>query len=314
MPCPTSAATFPPPFLPLALQAIDRQVNIMPMTTTEIDRPMCDCTLSLPAIDPDAPPHYSFQQRVRSGYHGFWYHLGERVAWSRGIYRERPTGRLQGLTGIQQERIAALRRQFHIRFEQRAEQLTALKQYDYLDSLDQAWSAMRLPHSVGGIVHDLGSSNFWYASVLDAFLRPTELLGVEVEGHRIYTNGYSRLDYAHGYIQDLPNAQFIVGDYAGYDHPADVVTAWYPFVTPDPELAWRMPLSVLAPHTLFSRVAHNLTPHGLSVMVNQGQDEAAIAAAWCEKVGLVQYGSCEVRTLLRSRRPAVVSCWTSSHA
>ena len=134
------------------------------------------------------------------------------------------------------------------------------------------------------------------------------------KGHRIYTNGYSRLDYAHGYIQDLPNTQFIVGDYAGYDHPADVVTAWYPFVTPDPVLAWRMPLSVLAPHALFSRVARNLTPHGLFVMVNQGRDEAAIAAAWCEKVGLVRYGSCEVRTLLRSRRPAVVSCWTSAHA
>ena len=286
----------------------------MGLPTANANRTMCDIPLTCPEITLDTLPRCSFQQRVRSHYYAFWYRLGQRFAWSRGVYRERSAGRLQGLTGIQQDRIASLTRQFRVQFERRAEQITALKQYDYLDILQQTWSALRLPHSVGGIVHDLGSSNFWYAPVLEAFLRPTELLGIEVEGHRIYTNGYSRLDYAHGYIRDLPNAQFIVGDYAGYDHPANIVTAWYPFVTRNPVLAWRMPLSVLMPHTLFSRVARNLTPHGLFIMVNQGRDEAAIAAAWCEKVGLVRYGSCEVRTLLRSRRPAVVSCWTSAQA
>ena len=171
----------------------------MALPAADVDPTMCDVPLTRPEITLDTLPRCSFQQRARPLYHAFWYHLGERFAWSRGIYR------------------------------------------------------------------------------------------------------------------DLPNAQFIVGDYAGYDHSADIVTAWYPFATPNPVLAWRMPLSVLTPYALFSRVAHNLTPHGLFVMVNQGRDEAAIAATWCEKVGLLRYGSCEVRTLLCSRRPAVVSCWTSSH-
>ncbi len=285
----------------------------MPTTVAEQGPPVHDPVRSVPEISSGSSQRYSLGQTLRSRYHAFWYDLGKRLAWSRGIYRERPAEQLHHLSGIQQQRMASLRRQFRVRFEQRAERLTALKQYDYLDILAQAWSAWKLPHSTGVVVQDIGSSNFWYAAVLHAFFRPREMVGIEVEGRRMYINGYSRLDYAHGYIQDLPNTQFIVGDYAGYDHPADVVTAWYPFVTPDPVLAWRMPLSVLAPHTLFSRVARNLIPHGLFVMVNQGQDEAAIAAAWCEKVGLVRYGSCEVRTLLRSRRPAVVSCWTSSH-
>lgn len=262
----------------------------------------------------DTSPSYSIRQLLASRYHAFWYHLGERFAWSRGAYRERPVRQLSQLTGIQQARIALLQRRFRVGFEQQAEQSTALKQYDYLEVLEQTWSALGLPYAVGGAVQDIGSSNFWYAATLHAFFQPSELVGVEVEGYRIYTNGYSRLDYAHGYIQDLPNTQFVVNDYAGYDHPADVITAWYPFVTPEPVLAWRMPLSVLTPHTLFSRVARNLTSHGLFVMVNQGRDEAAIAAAWCEKVGLVRYGSYEVKTLLRARRPAVVSCWTSAHA
>jgi hypothetical protein len=139
------------------------------------------------------------------------------------------------------------------------------------------------------------------------------MVGIEVDGHRIYINGYSRLDYAHGYIEHLPNTTFFVGDYTCYHHPADVVTAWYPFVTPDPVLAWRMPLSVLDPIALFSRVAHNLPPHGLFIMINQGRKEAAIAAVWCEQVGLVRYGSCEITGTLRSRLPAVASYWRRSH-
>lgn len=138
------------------------------------------------------------------------------------------------------------------------------------------------------------------------------LTGVEVEGHRIYINGYSRIDYARGYIQDLPDTQFVIEDYARYHQRADVVTAWYPFVTANLVLAWRMPLSVLTPHVLFSRVAETLSPHGLFVMVNQGREEATIAACWCTKVGLVRYGSCELKATVRPRLPAVVSCWMRS--
>ncbi|MEK9141817.1 MAG: hypothetical protein AAB308_12260 [Nitrospirota bacterium] len=285
----------------------------MPITVVEQGPPVHDHARSVPETPLGFPRRYSFGQTLRSRYHAFWYHLGKRLAWSRGIYRERPAERLQHLSGIQQERMASLRRRFRVRFEQRVEQLTALKRYDYLDILAQAWSAWKLPHPTGGVVQDIGSSNFWYAAALHAFFRPTELVGIEVEGHRIYINGYSRLDYAHGYIEDLPNTTFFVGDYTCYHRPADVVTAWYPFVTPDPVLAWRMPLSVLDPIALFSRVAHNLPPHGLFIMVNQDRKEAAIAAAWCEQVGLARYGSCEIAASLRPRLPAVASCWRRSH-
>ncbi len=262
----------------------------------------------------DVVPRYSLRQLLLSHYHACWYHLEKRLAWSRGIYREQPAGQLRNLSGIQQERMASLRRRFRVRFEQQGEQITALKQYDYLDVLDQAWSVLKLPRYTGGVVQDIGSSNFWYAAVLHAFFRPTEMVGVEVEGHRIYINGYSRLDYARGYIQHIPNTQFLVRDYACYNRPADVVTAWYPFVTPDPVLAWRMPLSILAPRTVFSQIAKNLRPHGLFIMVNQGREEAAIASGWCEQVGLARCGSCELKAVVRSRLPAVVSCWMPSHA
>lgn len=59
-------------------------------------------------------------------------------------------------------------------------------------------------------------------------------------------------------MADLPNARFIVADYATCELPADVVTAWFPVVTPTAILAWRLPLSLLAPERLFRRIYHNL--------------------------------------------------------
>ena len=284
----------------------------MPGAASPITHPVEDPSSERSRVSPDFYPYFSLPQLLLSRCHACRYYLEKRLAWSRGSYREPPAEQLRGLSGIQQERIASLKRRFRVRFEQEVEQGTALKQYDYLDILAQAWAAWKLPHSTGGILQDIGSNNFWYAAVLHTFFRPTETVGIELEGHRLYINGYSRLDYAHGYIQDLPNTRFFVGDYTSYDHPADVVTAWYPFVTPGVVLAWGMPLSLWTPRALFDQVVNNLQPHGLFFMVNQGREEAAIAAAWCERVGLVRYGTRVLKATLHSRLPAVASYWMLS--
>ena len=284
----------------------------MSLTATDLDQVAHDHATSLPIPQSVSVPEYSFQQRVRSGYYALWYELGEWLAWSRGMYRESPVGRLQHLSGIQQARIATLQQRFSVRFERQAGQSTALKQYDYLDMLERTWSTCDLPRSVGGVVHDIGSSNFWYASALHAFFRPSALVGIELEGHRLYLNGYSRLDYARGYIQDLPNTRFEIGNYLRYQHQADVITAWYPFVTPRPVLAWRLPLSVLSPIAIFSQVARNLRPHGLFVMVNQGDEEATLAARYCRQIGLTLSQSYKLRNPIRPRIPPVVSVWKHS--
>ena len=278
----------------------------------EIDCPVQDAEDTLPAVVAPAP-RYSLAQRLRSSYHSFWYWLGEELAWSRGLYRERPVEQLTHLSGSQQARIASLRRRFDVRFEQHCASLTTLKNYDYLDILDQAWTGWGQPRPIGGLVHDVGSSNFWYAQALHAFFIPSALTGVEVEGHRIYYNGYSRWDYARGYVHGLPQTTFEIADYAQYAQPADTIVAWYPFVTPAPVLAWRMPLAFLAPQALFARIAMNLNPSGVFVMVNQGPEEADVAADLCRHAGLKFESSCEVRMTLRRRRvPPVVSWWRRS--
>ncbi len=63
------------------------------------------------------------------------------------------------------------------------------------------------------------------------------LTGVDLEGFRLYPTGYSRYDFATGYAADLPHTAFVVADYCEVNAPVDVITAWFPFVTPAPVLA-----------------------------------------------------------------------------
>jgi SAM-dependent methyltransferase len=164
------------------------------------------------------------------------------------------------------------------------------------------------------VVCDIGCASFCYAATLQAFFRPRELVGVEVEGDRLFRDGYTRIDYAAGYVADLPNARFVIADYATCELPADVVTAWFPFVTPAAILAWRLPLSLLAPERLFGRIYHNLRPGGWFVMANHGHREAVLAEELCVAAGLRRLSQSAGPGLLSLHRasPAVLSCWTRS--
>jgi len=85
---------------------------------------------------------YSFHQLMRSRYHAFWFHLEQGLSRARGVYHERPAGELTALSLAQRVKIDGLRRRFGVRFEWHCEEKTALKCYDdYLDILDQAWTA-----------------------------------------------------------------------------------------------------------------------------------------------------------------------------
>ncbi len=149
---------------------------------------------------------------------------------------------------------------------------------------------------------------------LQAFFRPQDLVGVEVEGHRLFRDGHMRMDYAAGYVADLPNARFVVADYVTCELPADVVTAWFPFVTPAAILAWRLPLSLLAPERLFGRIYHNLRPGGWFIMANHGHREVALAHELCTAAGLRRVAQLPEFGVLSLHRatPAVLSCWARS--
>lgn len=88
---------------------------------------------------------------------------------------------------------------------------------------------------------------------MPAFFRPTSLTGVDLEGLRLYPNSDNRDDAVSGIIAGLPHTTFTAIE------RVDVITAWFPFVTPAPILAWRLPLTVFSPERLFARIVRNLT-------------------------------------------------------
>jgi SAM-dependent methyltransferase len=250
-------------------------------------------------------------KRLRSWRHAFWFALSRRIRWSRGPYREKPAGQLRRLTPDQAARVAALRGRYQVQFEQRLGERSSTINYEYLDILDRAWMDSGRTRPSGGVMCDVGCASFWYAAALHAFFRPDRLIGVEIEGHRLFRDGRARIDYASGYVADVPNAEFVVADYTRYEQPADTITAWFPFLTSTAILAWRLPLSLLRPESLFARIRHNLNPNGVFVMVNHGPSEADLAAVRCTAAGFVRVGLWQDPGALSSYRlaPPVLSWW-----
>jgi hypothetical protein len=254
---------------------------------------------------------YSLLQRLRSLRHGFWFRVSERVRWSRGVFHEKPARELGFLPREQAERIAALRASYQVQFESHLKAATSINNYEYLDILDRAWQQLGLPRPGGGMLCDVGCASFWYAATLQAFFRPQSMVGVEIEGHRLFRDGRSRIDHATGYLSKLPNAAFVIRDYGDYRQAADLITAWFPFLTAPAILAWRLPTSMLDPGRLFSSVERNLRPGGRFVMVNHGLHEAALAHDCCVAAGLALQGQCAAAGSLSAHRGAlpVLSCW-----
>jgi hypothetical protein len=264
-------------------------------------------------IQETTTPGITFTDRLRSSYHRIWYEATQALRWSRGRYRETPIGTGLNLTPRQHDRIGELGEIYGERFELRYPPETTLLNYGYLDLLDRARQALQWTISENRQICDVGSANFAYAAALQAFFHPSHLTGTEVDGHRLYCNGRSRIDYAHGHIQDLSNTHYVVKDYRQYNKPAEIITAWFPFVTPKPLLAWRLPLNLFDPGALFAQIANNLVIGGTFVMINHSPAEAAVARNFAEGVGLVCRGQYVHDTPLRPRtQPSVLTLWHHS--
>jgi SAM-dependent methyltransferase len=253
----------------------------------------------------------SLLQRLRSLRHRFWYGVSERARWSRGTYRETAAQRLPALPMEQSRRIAALQERYQARFECELSAQTSINNYEYLDILDRAWPGGEVPPRGQELLCDVGCASFWYAAALDVFFRPRALVGVDVEGFRLFKDGRTRRDYAAGYVQARPHARFVIADYETYIEPADVITAWFPFLTPAAILAWRLPLRLLRPERLFQRIQHNLKPDGVFVMINHGAREAELAYPLCVAAGLERLWYAAPTSPLNRDRPMVpvVSSW-----
>jgi SAM-dependent methyltransferase len=241
--------------------------------------------------------------------------LSERTGRRGPPAHETPAGSLNPQQPGARERIAALANRYGVRFEDQQDAAGALQAYEYLDWLDQALDAWGIAAPQGGRVHDVGCASFAYAAALAAWCRPKALLGIELEGFRRLRGGVNRAQRAAANVARLPAAAFLIADYAQFEEGADLVTAFFPFVTPTPVLGWRLPLSLLRPEALFQRIAHNLNPGGRFWMVNHGEAEERIAHGFARdaKLRFLHRHVCVPRIMPRET-PAVISEWGTAAA
>src|SRR5258708_24921981 len=174
----------------------------------------------------------SLVQGIKSLGHGFWYGVSEGIRWSRGAFLETPARELCTVNFEQSERIAALRDRYQVQFELRMSSATSVNNYEYLDLLDRAWQNFGIGRPAGGVLFDVGCASFWYAATLQTFFRPDHMVGMDVEGHRLFRDGRTRIDYAAGYFAGVPSAPLVVGGSTTTQEPAARVTACLPCLPP----------------------------------------------------------------------------------
>ncbi|OGH98170.1 MAG: hypothetical protein A2104_05990 [Candidatus Melainabacteria bacterium GWF2_32_7] len=129
---------------------------------------------------------------------------------------------------------------------------------------------------------DIGSKNWFYAQGEYNFFKNAyfekkiQLTGIEIDPFRVYTNLYSRYDYAKYHIRNLENTNYIKGDLMHHEGKYDYITWFLPFVSQKPLLNWGLPLKYFKPEEMLSKAYNLLKRDGKMIIVNQGEEEYSV--------------------------------------
>ncbi len=165
-------------------------------------------------------------------------------------------------------------------FRLSSSRLRYLETLTYLHFLDVMLEGTCLPAPPGVPLRwlDAGAKNWAYVEAIAAVCRrqamPYELVGVELDGYRVYRDFHSRRDYAETFIRNLPEAQYVVGDVMTCKGPCDVISSFLPFVFRGPALAWGLPADYFRPLDYLRHLVSILAPGGLLLILNQGAEES----------------------------------------
>ncbi len=126
---------------------------------------------------------------------------------------------------------------------------------------------------------DIGSKNWFYAAgeynffKYESLEKEVWLDGLEIDAFRVYSNFYTRRDYALYYTRELKNCRYIPQDLLNHHEKYDYIIWLFPFVTENPLLEWGLPLNVFKPLEMLKHAAGLLDFGGHMLIVNQDENE-----------------------------------------
>lgn len=135
------------------------------------------------------------------------------------------------------------------------------------------------PSSSANIL-DIGSKNWSYARsqylFFNSYNNIKNLNGIELDSYRLCSNLYTRYETAKFYIKDLPNTNYISGDFLEHNKNYDYIIWILPFITKYPLYKWGLPLRYFKPKEMLIHAYNLLNKNGEMLIINQGIKEAEI--------------------------------------
>ena len=214
------------------------------------------------------------------------------------------------LNGIEKQKAEALKsklvRKYHLEeFHENSTKINFRENLFYLQMIETAFD--RAEVELPGILTtaDIGPAHWFYVQALFAgltwygsnFKRSVDLTGFEIDAFRVFGNLYSRYDYAHAHIRDLP-VTYKAEAFGSEPEKYDLITLFFPFVFEKDHREWGLPQSEFSPYALRQKVKSSLKPGGLVLVVNQGVDEHEQEKEHLSSLGLTILTAFEMDDLL----------------
>lgn len=140
--------------------------------------------------------------------------------------------------------------------------------------LEQMLETRLLALPTGANALEAGSQDFMRAPAISNFLQSQalsgNLTGVEIDAFPVLASLHSRYDIAQYLLRFLPRARYLAQDFFTLQESAELIFAFYPFVSPHPSLAWGLPHQYGSADRWVQALERNLVANGLALVVHQG--------------------------------------------
>lgn len=158
-------------------------------------------------------------------------------------------------------------------------------------------------------VLDIGSKNWSYVKseymFFNYFAKNFILNGIELDAYRLSSNFYTRYEIAKFYTKNMPNTNYIAGDFLKHYEKYDYIIWILPFITPYPLVKWGLPLRYFKPKEMLAHAYDMLNENGELLIINQGEEEYKIQQNLYEEQNLspILFGKIEdIYALFKNER------------